>query len=202
MRRLDRALWIVGVVCLGTFILFTLQRRFYQEELNDTFDQMVEAPAPAPTSAPEAPARRMREGDLVGRLEIPRLSVSVMVLEGIASRTLRLGAGHIPGTPLPGAIGNSGIAAHRDTFFRPLSRIETNDEIVFHTPSKKSTYRVVSTKIVMPNDVEVLKPNGKDTITLVTCYPFYYIGPAPKRFIVTATVGETASVEAGAGSGK
>ena len=111
-----------------------------------------------------------------------------MVLEGVATHTLRLGAGHIPGTSIPGFGGNAGIAAHRDSFFRALSKIEPNDEITFQTLGKTVQYHVVSTDIVTPDDVEVLKPSDKETLTLVTCYPFYYVGPAPKRFIVKATI--------------
>jgi sortase A len=109
-----------------------------------------------------------------------------MVLEGVDPGTLRVAAGHIPGTAFPGFDGNVGIAAHRDTFFRPLSKIQTNDRIEVTTLNKTLAYRVLSTKIVNPDDNEVLRSTGSDTLTLVTCYPFYYIGPAPKRFIVTA----------------
>jgi sortase A len=100
----------------------------------------------------------LKEGDLIGRLEIPRLDLSVMVLEGVASRTLRLAAGHIPGTAFPGFGGNIGIAAHRDMYFRPLYKIEPNDRIRFRTRDKTIVYRVVSTEIVGPDDVSVLKP--------------------------------------------
>src|SRR5690349_11394384 len=124
MFRLDRILLLIGVVCLGIYAAFTFQAHYYQEQLRENFDQMVSEPLPADSSHPEAP--KLSEGDLVGRLEIPRLNVSVMVMEGVSDRTLRLGAGHIPGTPLLGSDGNIGIAAHRDTFFRPLSRIQEN----------------------------------------------------------------------------
>jgi sortase A len=101
-----------------------------------------------------------------------------MVMEGDKDNILRLGAGHIPGTPLA-------IAGHRDTFFRPLKDIKLNDKIRITTPEGVTEYVVVSTKIVGPKDVSVLKDSA-DILTLVTCYPFYYIGPAPKRFIVEA----------------
>jgi len=187
MFNLDRILLIVGLLCLGAYIAFTVQAHFYQAQMEETFEAMSESPAIIHENDP-APAKPklLTEGDLVGRLEIPRLNVSVMVLEGIQSRTLRLGAGHIPGTSYPGYRGNIGIAAHRDTFFRPLSGVKADDVIKFSTPGKTTEYRVVSTSIVAPDDVEVLKAQGKDKLTLVTCYPFYYIGPAPKRFIVTA----------------
>ena len=191
-RLFDRLLLIIGVGCLGVYVVYTVQARIYQHQLEESFEYMVNKPVVTgePVDKPPPLGNRtppLKEGDLVGRLEIPRLDVSVMVLEGVKSRTLRLGAGHIPGTPIPGAGSNAGIAAHRDSFFRALLKIQTNDEIRFQTPEKSVQYRVVSTEIVQPDDVTVLTPTPKDTITLVTCYPFYYIGPAPKRFIVKAT---------------
>ena len=187
MFKLDRILLVIGVLCLGTYVALTLQTYLYQEQMEETFEAMSVSPDVVPENdVKPAKPLTLTEGDLVGRLEIPRLSISVMVLEGIQSRTLRLGAGHIPGTSYPGGAGNIGIAAHRDTFFRPLSSVKENDVIKFSTPNKTTEYRVVSTSIVSPDDVELLKAQGKDKLTLVTCYPFYYVGPAPKRFIVTA----------------
>jgi sortase A len=99
---------------------------------------------------------------------------------------LRRAVGHIAGTALPGQTGNIGIAAHRDTFFRPLRNIRRDDVITLTTLGGEYHYRVVSTKIVDPNDVAVLNSDGKEILTLVTCYPFYFIGSAPNRFIVRA----------------
>ena len=126
------------------------------------------------------------EGDLVGRLEIPRIGVSVMVVEGTEDGDLKRAVGHIPGTALPGASSNVGIAGHRDTFFRPLRSIHRDDAITLRTLQGAFRYRVVSTKVVRPEDVQVLYPNGRDTLTLVTCFPFDYVGSAPMRFIVRA----------------
>jgi sortase A len=123
---------------------------------------------------------------LIGRINIPRLALSVIVMEGTSSKTLRRAAGHIAGTALPGQPGNVGISGHRDTFFRPLKNIEPNDTIMLTTTAGEYRYRVLSTTIVEPDDVTVLDPGDKDTLTLVTCYPFYFVGPAPKRFIVRA----------------
>jgi sortase A len=123
---------------------------------------------------------------VIGLLDIPRLGVSVMVIEGAGTPTLRRAAGHIPGTALPGAPGNAGISAHRDTFFRPLRNIRQNDVITFSTLLGEYRYRVVSTKIVSPSDVSVLDTSGTEVLTLVTCYPFYFVGAAPDRFIVRA----------------
>ncbi|MCU1338575.1 MAG: sortase family protein [Bryobacterales bacterium] len=123
---------------------------------------------------------------LIGRIEILRLGVSVIVVEGTAHRTFRRAAGHIAGTALPGQPGNVGIAGHRDTFFRPLRNIQADDLITLTTPRGEYRYRVVSTKVVNPSDVAVLDSDENEILTLVTCYPFYYVGSAPKRFIVRA----------------
>lgn len=136
------------------------------------------------TSTPRPPAT-VTTG-LIGRIQIPRLSVSAIVFEGISSSTLRRAVGHIPGTAFPGQRGNVGISGHRDTFFRPLRNIRRNDIITLTTLLGEYRYRVVSTKIVGPNDVGVLKPSGNEILTLVTCYPFYFVGAAPDRFIVRA----------------
>lgn len=109
-----------------------------------------------------------------------------MVRQGVGEDTLRVALGHIPTTALPGESGNVGIAGHRDTLFRPLQKVRRNDLIVFETRSGKYVYRVQSTKVVGPKDVDVLEPKSSPELTLVTCYPFYYVGSAPERFIVEA----------------
>jgi sortase A len=143
------------------------------------------ADEPAPSEpAKAAPALR----SVIGRLEIPRLNLSVMVREGADGRTLSRAVGHIPGTALPGGLGNVGLAGHRDTFFRALQNIRENDAIEFETTSGTFRYVVKSTTIVSPRDVSVLAASaGGENLTLVTCYPFYYLGSAPKRFIVRAS---------------
>jgi sortase A len=125
-------------------------------------------------------------GGLIGRLEIARLGISVMVMEGTSSRTLRLAAGHISGTSLPGQPGNIGVSGHRDTFFRPLRNIRQNDFITLTTPLGSYHYRVVGTSVLDPSDVHVLDGDANQILTLVTCYPFYFVGSAPERFIVRA----------------
>jgi sortase A len=141
-------------------------------------------------AAPSRPASRRRraipENGVIGRLTIPRLGLSVMVREGVASKTLSLAAGHIPGTALPGDRGNVAVAGHRDTLFRRLKDIRQDDVIEFQTLDGRFDYEVGSTEIVTPKDVGVLQPGREDELTLVTCYPFYYVGSAPDRFIVKA----------------
>ena len=189
MRVLEKILLLTGILCLGVYGFFTVQARLYQEDMEESFDQLVAKPTVVNIEQPPPPTpkRTLTEGDVIGRLQIPRLDLSVMVMEGIASKTLRLGAGHVPGTVLPGETGNAGIAAHRDTYFRKLANIRTGDAIQFQTVDGVVKYRVLSTKIVMPSATEVLRPGSEDMLTLVTCYPFSYIGAAPKRFIVQAT---------------
>jgi sortase A len=123
---------------------------------------------------------------VIGRLRIPRLQLTVMVREGAGSGTLQRAVGHIPGTAMPGRAGNVALAGHRDTFFRPLRNIQKNDTIDLETEKGTYQYQVESTEIVGPRDVGVLAAANHRTLTLVTCYPFYYVGSAPKRFIVRA----------------
>jgi sortase A len=122
----------------------------------------------------------------VGRIDIARIGLSAIVLEGDGSATLRRGVGHIPGTALPGDPGNVGLAGHRDSFFRALENIRRGDEIIVTTVNGSYRYRVVSWEIVTPDETQVLDPSERPSVTLVTCFPFYFIGPAPKRFIVHA----------------
>ena len=122
----------------------------------------------------------------MGEIELTRVGVTAMILEGTYDRTLRRAVGHIPGTPKPGQSGNVGIAGHRDTFFRALRNVRQDDEITLMTLEGSYRYRVDSIKVVGPNDTEVLDNSGDDILTLVTCYPFYFVGPAPRRFIVRA----------------
>jgi|SRR5689334_7800156 len=134
---------------------------------------------------PELPPAAEMSG-LVGRIEIARLGLSVMVVEGDDGKILRRAAGHVPGTALPGQSGNVGITGHRDTFFRPLRNIQKDDVITLTALQGEYRYRVVSTKIVSPDDVSVLDPTSGEVLTLVTCHPFYFVGAAPNRFIVRA----------------
>jgi sortase A len=119
-------------------------------------------------------------------MEIPRLLLSAVVAEGIDKTTLRRAVGHIPGTALPGEAGNVGLAGHRDTFFRPLKDLRIKDEIQFSTLTGDFKYEVESLTVVEPDNVGVLAPSHENVLTIVTCYPFFYIGAAPKRFVVRA----------------
>src|SRR5262249_17171518 len=147
------------------------------------------SPARARGGVPLGPPRARPQrstGTTIGRLEFPRLGVSTIIRAGSDARTLQLAVGHIPGTALPGEEGNVGLAAHRDTFFRRLRDIRNDDEIRVTTSDGRFTYRVERTSVVQPQDVWVLRPTRYPALTLVTCYPFTYIGHAPERFIVRA----------------
>ena len=121
-------------------------------------------------------------------LHIPRIGLDVPVLKGTSDATLDRGVGHIEGTPMPGASGNSGLAGHRDGYFRGLKDVTLGDAIELETLHGTQTYRIERTWIVTPDDVSVLDPTPAQSITLVTCYPFYFVGSAPQRFIVRAAL--------------
>jgi sortase A len=181
-----------GVLALGYWAAIFVSARFFQTRQAHDFARELQrrvnrdtmaSRSDAPKEGPELP---MREGAVIAELGVPRLGLSTMVVEGVGDGDLKLAVGHIPGTALPGKQGNIGIAGHRDTFFRPLRFIRKDDMIALTTLRGTSHYRVVSTKIVGPDEVRVLYPTGRDVLTLVTCYPFDFVGPAPRRFIVRA----------------
>ncbi len=192
MKTLSAAFALMAFVTLGYWIFEFVGARLYQaQEMRRFVREWQAEPGPADT-APESKSPTSAEhpypspGSAVAILVIPRLGFSAIVVEGAEQRELKLGPGHIPGTSLPGDGGNVGIAGHRDTFFRPLRHISRNDTINVNTNGHEYRYTVVSTEIVGPNDIRVLYPAGHETLTLVTCYPFDFVGAAPKRFIVRA----------------
>src|SRR5215831_16877218 len=150
---ISKVLFVIGIICLGLYGFFTVEAYLHQAALRSALEEEVYHPLPAKADIPSPPRprppRHLKDGDLFGRLEIPRLNMSVMVMEGDADRVLRLGAGHVPGTPMA-------IAGHRDTFFRPLKDIHVNDTIKVTTPDGTTEYHVVSTKIVAKTDISVL----------------------------------------------
>jgi sortase A len=190
LKLIERILLIVAIACLGYYGYVSAETMLYQAQENRALDELLLRNERAPRSSSPAaavPARRVvAPGETVGRIEIPRLGVSAIIKAGTDARTLQLAVGHIPGTAFPGQTGNVGLAAHRDTFFRRLRDIESEDEIRLSTPEGAYAYRVARTDIVEPEDVWVLDPTEHPALTLVTCYPFNYVGSAPQRFIVRA----------------
>jgi len=197
LRRLVRwwqgVLFVCATVMLGYCAFVLVDTRVFQERESQDFQRLLEDQRvtggdslyAARLSPPKVSAASAMSG-LIGRIEIARLGLSVMVIEGDDLKALRRAAGHVPGTALPGQRGNVGITAHRDTFFRPLRNIQMDDVITITTLEGAYRYRVVSTKVVSPEDVSVLDSTGDEILTLVTCHPFYFVGAAPNRFIVRA----------------
>jgi sortase A len=208
---------IAGFICLGWVGFSTGQAFFYQSYESYQLQQSiagkassitgyirslfkretvpvrppVEATHPFPTEPRKTEEPPNPDRGLIGRVEIPRLDISAIVREGVDSNTLRQAVGHVPNTAFPGDPGNVGIAAHRDTFFRNVRNIRKGDRVMMVTRKGTFEYTVDSLKIVAPTDVRVLDPTPVPVITLVTCYPFNYIGSAPKRFIVRARLTST-----------
>ena len=166
----------IGLGCLGTYAYETVEARRFQAKQAVEFARSVAAYAPV----------NVRSGGLVGMLDVPRLKLTTPVIEGDDDSTLKRAVGHLPDTPFPWQDGNSAIAGHRDGLFRPLKDIKVGDEIQFRTSRDQFRYRVVETSIVQPDDVSVLHPRSHRSLTLITCYPFTFVGNAPKRFIIHA----------------
>jgi sortase A len=176
---LERVLIAIGVGCLIWAGQASLRSAVYQSvQLNRVHD------AGGDLAGSSAPA--IVRGGLVGRLEVPRLRLAAAVAEGEDQATLDVAVGHLRDTPLPWENGNSALAAHRDTFFRPLRHIRTGDDVRVTAPHGRWDFRVTKAMIVDPGDVWVLEPTSTPTLTLITCYPFGFVGPAPKRFVVQA----------------
>ena len=184
---LERALAVLGIVLLGWYGLEQLQTAYDQAAAGRELEEVRMHTAAVNTASP-VPRLSLAPGAVVGRVDIPRVGVSAIVREGDDVKTLRRAVGHVPGTALPGEIGNAALAGHRDTFFRGLRDIRTGDHILLTTPGGNARYVVRSTRVVDPGEVSVLAPTRKSTLTLVTCYPFNYIGAAPRRFIVRAEI--------------
>jgi len=130
--------------------------------------------------------RVLGEGDVIGEIQVPRLGLSAIVVQGDSPANLRRAVGHLPKSALPGQWGNVALAGHRDTFFRPLRDIQVGDEIRFKTPERSFEYVVEFIEVVAPRDIRVLEPSSGHELTFITCFPFHYVGPAPKRFVVRA----------------
>lgn len=188
---------LIGIAVLSYCSFVLIEARLYQAYQSWRFEQALKSAkpppspdAPAPPEATPAPAESLAipgPGDVpLGRIEISRIGIAAMVMEGTDYTTLRHAVGHIPRTALPGQQGNVAIAGHRDTFFRGLRNVRLDDVITLTTLQGSYRYRVDSTLVVEPREIWVLKDTGGATLTLVTCYPFNFVGPAPQRFIVRA----------------
>jgi len=128
----------------------------------------------------------LAEGDVIGEMQVPRLGLSVMVVQGDSPASLRHAVGHLAKSALPGEWGNVALAGHRDTYFRPVRDIHLGDEVRFKTLEHTFEYVVESIEVVAPSDIQILDVFTGHDLTLITCFPFYYVGSAPKRFVVRA----------------
>ncbi len=166
-----------GLLALGYAAYVFLDAKAYQAIEQQRFEE-------ARLDAVEAPA--LVDGGSIGEIRIPRLGLTAIVAQGDSAAVLRRAVGHLADTALPGEPGNVVLAGHRDTFFRPLKQVRVGDAITLRTRDGDFEYLVESTAVVPPTDVQVIQPTGGRTLTLITCYPFAYIGSAPDRFIVRA----------------
>ena len=172
----------LGLLTLGYSAYVVVDARAYQAYEQSKFEAMLEKG----TGSPQLSATPLVEGDVIGEIQVPRLHLKAIVVQGDSHTILRRAVGHIPETALPGKPGNVALAGHRDTFFRPLRNIRLGDAITLKTPTGDFQYLVESTQIVPAANVEVLSATSLPTLTLITCFPFDYIGAAPNRFVVRA----------------
>jgi sortase A len=205
LRKCSIVFSVAGALILGGYGVLVVQAHMYRaseiRRFNSQLTQLAsetpsleavtdeKVPVSTPTvSSPVAAAPTTPSSEpVLGILEIPRLGIETPVLEGIDDGTLRRAVGHIPGTSLPAdGIGNIGIAGHRDTVFRLLKDVEQTDVILLKTLAGNHRYLVDSIRVVEPDNVTVLKNMDQRTLTLVTCYPFNFVGAAPLRFVVQA----------------
>jgi sortase A len=186
-RRVETALWALGALTLGGALFSIVDSRVYQARQGRAFsesDRIASAPeARATTSVTAVPGV---DPLVLGRIEIPRVGVSAIVREGDDAETLSVAVGHIPGTARPGERGNVALAGHRDSFFRALRHVRAGDVIRLRVPGRGDEYLVDSTEVVRPDETRVLASSRDAVLTLVTCYPFEYLGHAPRRFVVHA----------------
>jgi len=178
MRWLRTLLWTCAVLCLGWVGIISLQARLFDRDAREAFTVAVGHADPLVANAGKIP--------IVGILEIPRLGFSEVVAEGDHDSTLRVAIGHLPDTPLPWQAGNSALAGHRDGRFRQLKDVRAGDHIRLQTHQGTLDYVVRETHIVDPDDVWVLNPTASRTLTLITCYPFDFVGSAPRRYVLMA----------------
>jgi len=183
-----------GIVILGWCALVLADSELAQWQARRSLETLSLAASVAPPRMTDpafsrpASAPKLRPGSAIGTLSIPRIALGAIVLHGSDTRTLRRGPGHVESTALPGETGNAVIAGHRDSFFRGLGAIIVGDDVFIDTPRGHLHYRVTSTRVVNAHDLAVLEQSDDAILTLITCYPFWVLGPAPDRFVVRAAL--------------
>jgi sortase A len=171
-------LFAAGITAVSYAAYVVVDAHAYQAKEQSKFENVSVSPKETPVP--------LAEGGVIGEILVPRLELKAIVVQGYSEKLLRRGVGHMPGTALPGEPGNVALAGHRDTFFRPLRSIKKGDAITLKTENGDFQYQVESTEVVTANEVDVLKATQGRTLTLITCFPFTYVGPAPKRYVVHA----------------
>jgi sortase A len=180
-RALSYLLLSVGLVIAGVGVYFVWSAHHSEQQAEEQWEDQM-----ARRSQKAEPAPRVSKGDPLARLSIERLDSRWVVVEGADKSDLKRGPGHLIDSALPGSRGNCVIAGHRDTQFRVLQNVEIGENISLETAGRTYVYRVTDRHVVVPTDTRSLDPTPTPTLTLVTCYPFYYVGPAPKRFVIRA----------------
>jgi sortase A len=187
LRRTEGALLLTGSLCVVFCVSIAIQSAFARRASEHV--ALISDPQGGVASGVSFARENGSRADaatVMGRLEIPALGLSVPVLSNYETASLLQGIGHIPGTAMPGGLGTLGLAGHRDTYFRPLARIQPSMDIRVSDRDGTYHYAVDSTEIVKPEDVAVLDIQDRPALTLITCYPFHFVGAAPLRFIVHA----------------
>lgn len=211
-RRFELLAWGVGLLLVAVWGLARLVGSALEQRDLRRFHEAEAARPPEAAPAPVLPPDNARTVDQsqwaeerkrayvralkeegpkpLALLRIPRIGLEVPVLAGTDEWTLDRAVGWVEGTARPGEPGNVGIAGHRDGFFRSLKDVRTGDELELATLAGRRNYRIAEIRIVRPEDVQVLEPTPAPTVTLITCYPFYFVGSAPRRYIVRATLAD------------
>ncbi len=188
----ERALFLIAFLAFAWVGATAADRFLYQRMESARLAEVLPGEETAqPSPIAETPARRSAAAALaadgvIGRITIPAAAVDAIVVQGVDDRTLRRAVGHVPSTALPGDSGNVALAGHRDTFFRGLRKLQLDDPIHLSTPAGTFDYRVEELRVVEPTETEVLTPGAEPILTLITCFPFDYVGSAPQRFVVRA----------------
>ena len=192
ITALERCLWLAAIGFLGTALWMKGDSLFYQFRADRELDAAIrslgaegESKSSPAGAAPEVRVR-LEPGTPLARLFVPRLAVEVVVAEGTDERVLQRALGHVPTSARPGEAGNVALAGHRDTHFRFLEQLRVGDEMTLESVSGRDVYRVEWAVVVEPHQVELVEDSGYAALTLVTCYPFRYVGNAPYRYVIRA----------------
>lgn len=189
--------FVLGSSAIGYYAMIAAAATYYQVQSRGRLHAVAKRRVEPNISSKDrwlSPGGPLRVGSgmaLLGRLEVPRIGLSAMVADGTSSSVLRLAVGHVAGTAMPWLPGNVALAAHRDTFFRRLGDLHRGDVIELTVPGSQYRYKIVFTGVVNPKETWVLEPTTGQTLTLITCYPFHFVGAAPSRFVIRARRSDT-----------